>query len=75
MMNSGTSDFLNATPWIAAFFVVFGHIYNISINHPDVVHPNLPLRTMYVFGGCGHISLIVFLAWVAAPPFRMGNMQ
>jgi peptidoglycan/LPS O-acetylase OafA/YrhL len=59
MMNSGTSAFLNASRWVAAFFVVFGHVYNISVNYHDV-HPNLSQRAVHFLGGFGHISVIVF---------------
>ena len=59
-MSSGTSSFLNASRWIAAFFVVFGHIYNISYNHQAVAHSNLALRALHFLGGFGHISVIVF---------------
>jgi peptidoglycan/LPS O-acetylase OafA/YrhL len=59
MMNSGTSAFLNASRWVAAFFVVFGHVYSLSINYHDA-HPSLFLRAVHFFGGFGHISVIVF---------------
>jgi peptidoglycan/LPS O-acetylase OafA/YrhL len=61
VMNSGTSDFLNASRWIAAFFVVFGHVFNISIaNYYDVVHRNLLLRLIHFFSGFGYIAVIIF---------------
>jgi peptidoglycan/LPS O-acetylase OafA/YrhL len=61
VMNSGTSDFLNASRWIAAFFVVFGHVFNISIaNYYDVVHRNLLLRVIHFFSGFGYIAVIIF---------------
>jgi peptidoglycan/LPS O-acetylase OafA/YrhL len=59
-MNSGTSDFINASRWVAAFFVVIGHVYNISINYRGAVHPSLLVRGMHSFSGFGHIAVIVF---------------
>jgi len=60
-MNSGTSDFLNASRWVAAFFVVFGHVYNISIaEYHDAVPPSLPLRALHFLSGFGHIAVIIF---------------
>ena len=59
-MNSGASDFLNASRWVAAFFVVIGHVYNISVNYRGVVHPSLLVRGMHFFSGFGHIAVIVF---------------
>lgn len=50
-MNSGTSDFLNASRWVAAFFVVIGHVYNISVNYRGVVHPSLLVRGMHFLAG------------------------
>jgi peptidoglycan/LPS O-acetylase OafA/YrhL len=61
VMNSGTSDFLNASRWIAAFFVVLGHVYHISIaNYYHVVHPNLFLRGVNFLGEFGYMAVIVF---------------
>jgi peptidoglycan/LPS O-acetylase OafA/YrhL len=31
-MNAETSDFLNASRWIAAFFVVIFHVYSVSVD-------------------------------------------
>jgi len=60
-MNSGTSDFLNASRWIAAFLVVLGHVYHISLaNYRDAVHPNLLLRGVNFLGGFGYMAVIVF---------------
>jgi peptidoglycan/LPS O-acetylase OafA/YrhL len=65
-MNSGTSDFLNASRWVAAFFVVIGHVYNISVNYRGVVHPSLLVRGMHFFSGFGHIAVIVFCdKWIS----------
>ena len=48
-MNSGTSDFLNASRWVAAFFVVLGHVYSISLgNYNHIVHSGC-FCTLYVF--------------------------
>jgi len=61
VMNSGTSDFLNASRWIAAFFVVLGHVYHISIaNYYQVAHPNLFLRGVNFLGEFGYMAVIVF---------------
>ena len=59
-MNSGTSAFLNASRWIAAFCVVVGHVYNISINYHNIEVPSLPQRAVNFLGGFGHMSVIVF---------------
>jgi peptidoglycan/LPS O-acetylase OafA/YrhL len=59
-MNSSTSDFLNASRWIAAFFVVFGHVWHISVDYRAVAHPNLLLRGINFFSGFGYIAVIVF---------------
>ncbi len=59
-MNSGTSAFLNASRWIAAFFVVFGHVFKVSIDYHDIVNPSLALRALHFVSGFGHISVIVF---------------
>ncbi len=60
-MNSGTSDFLNASRWIAAFLVVLGHVFNISIAHYyDIPDRSLLLRGLHFFSGFAHIAVIVF---------------
>ena len=60
-MNSATSDFLNFSRWVAAFLVVFGHVYNISMDdYRNVVDPSLPLRAAHYFAGFGHMAVIVF---------------
>jgi peptidoglycan/LPS O-acetylase OafA/YrhL len=59
-MNPATSDFLNASRWIAAFFVVFQHVFNTSITYYDIVEPSLFLRAVHFFGDFGHIAVIVF---------------
>jgi peptidoglycan/LPS O-acetylase OafA/YrhL len=60
-MNSGTSDFLNASRWTAAFFVVFYHVYNLSIaSHQASMPFALFFRALHFFGGFGHIAVIVF---------------
>jgi peptidoglycan/LPS O-acetylase OafA/YrhL len=60
-MNSGTSDFLNTSRWIAAFFVVLGHVYHISIaDYRHVAQPNLLLRGVNFFGEFGYTAVIVF---------------
>jgi peptidoglycan/LPS O-acetylase OafA/YrhL len=60
-MNSATSDFLNLSRWVAAFLVVFGHVYNISMDdYRNVVDPSLPLRAAHYFAGFGHMAVIVF---------------
>jgi len=60
-MNSRTSDFLNASRWVAAFLVVIGHVFYISIAyHRDVVHPNLFLRGVNFGCGFGYMAVIVF---------------
>jgi peptidoglycan/LPS O-acetylase OafA/YrhL len=61
VMNSGTSDFLNTSRWIAAFFVVLGHVYHISIaDYRHVAQPNLLLRGVNFFGEFGYTAVIVF---------------
>ena len=60
-MNSGTSDFLNASRWIAAFLVVFNHVFNISVaDYYDIPDRSLFLRGLHYLSGFGHISVIVF---------------
>jgi peptidoglycan/LPS O-acetylase OafA/YrhL len=60
-MNSGTSDFLNASRWVAALAVVFYHVYNISVgDHDHVEHLSLFWRGVHFFGGFGHIAVIGF---------------
>jgi peptidoglycan/LPS O-acetylase OafA/YrhL len=60
-MNSGTSDFLNASRWIAAFLVVIGHVFNISVDHYyDIPDRSLLLRGLHFFCGFGYIAVIVF---------------
>jgi peptidoglycan/LPS O-acetylase OafA/YrhL len=60
-MNSGTSDFLNASRWVAALAVVFYHVYNISVGDPQhVVHLSLVWRIVHFFSGFGHVAVIVF---------------
>jgi peptidoglycan/LPS O-acetylase OafA/YrhL len=60
-MNSGTSDFLNASRWLAAFFVIFGHVYKISnAEDHNAAHSNLLLHAAHFFSGFGHIAVIVF---------------
>jgi peptidoglycan/LPS O-acetylase OafA/YrhL len=59
-MSPCTSNFLNASRWVAAFFVVIGHVYNISISYHSVVHPSFLVRGVHFFSGFGHIAVIVF---------------
>ena len=60
-MNSGTSDFLNASRWVAALAVVFFHVYNISVGDPQhVQHLSLFWRGVHFFGGFGRIAVIAF---------------
>jgi peptidoglycan/LPS O-acetylase OafA/YrhL len=60
-LNLGTSDFLNASRWTAAFFVVLGHVFNISIAHYyDIPDRNLVLRGLHFFCGFAHMAVIVF---------------
>jgi peptidoglycan/LPS O-acetylase OafA/YrhL len=59
-MNSGTSNFLSASRWVAAFFVVLYHVYSLSITNYHGVPPSLLLRGAKFFGGFGHIAVIVF---------------
>jgi len=60
-MNSGTSDFLNASRWVAAFFVVLGHVFSISIgNYYDLPHDNPLLRGIHFLSGFGYVGVIVF---------------
>jgi len=57
-MNTGTSDFLSASRWVAAFFVVIYHLYGISVlNQPS---PGLLFSGVHFFCGFGHIAVIVF---------------
>ena len=57
-MNMGTSDFLSASRWVAAFFVVIYHLYGISVlNQPS---PGLLFSGVHFFCGFGHIAVIVF---------------
>jgi peptidoglycan/LPS O-acetylase OafA/YrhL len=59
-MNPATSDFLNASRWVAAFLVTFDHVFSTSINYHDIVEPSLFLRTVHLFGSFGHIAVIIF---------------
>jgi peptidoglycan/LPS O-acetylase OafA/YrhL len=52
---------LNASRWFAAFLVVIGHVFYISIPyHRDVVHPNLFWRGVNFACGFGYMAVIVF---------------
>ena len=67
-MNSGTSDFLNASRWIAAFLVVLGHVFSISMAHYyDIPDRSLVLRGLHFFSGFGHTAVIVFFCdkWIS----------
>jgi len=60
-MNSATSDFLNASRWVAAFFVVFGHVYKIcNVQDQYVIHSSLLFHAANFFSGFGHIAVTVF---------------
>jgi len=59
-MNSGTSDFLSASRWVAAFLVVLFHVYNLSFTSHQVGPPNLLFRGVHFIGGFGHMAVIVF---------------
>jgi peptidoglycan/LPS O-acetylase OafA/YrhL len=59
-MNPATSDFLNASRWVAAFFVVLQHVFHVTINYSDIKDPSLFLRAANFFGGFGHMAVIVF---------------
>jgi peptidoglycan/LPS O-acetylase OafA/YrhL len=59
-MNSGTSDFLNASRWVAAFFVSLHHVFHITIYYSDIKDPGLFLRAANFFCGFGHMAVIVF---------------
>ena len=57
-MNSGTSDFLSASRWAAAFFVVIYHVFGISVSYSGP--QSLPFRCVHFLCGFGHIAVIVF---------------
>jgi peptidoglycan/LPS O-acetylase OafA/YrhL len=57
-MSPGTSVVLNASRWVAAFFVVFKHVFGISM--ANVGDPSLLLRGGHFFSGFGDIAVIVF---------------
>ena len=57
-MNSGTSDFLSASRWVAAFFVVIFHVFNISVSYSGP--QGLLFRCVSFLCGFGHIAVIVF---------------
>jgi peptidoglycan/LPS O-acetylase OafA/YrhL len=60
-MKAGTSDFLNASRWVAALLVVLYHVYNISIGDPNhVVQPSLFWHAVHFLCGFGHIAVIAF---------------
>ena len=59
-MNSRTSDFLNASRWVAAFFVVFFHVFKISVDYSSVVDRSLLLRGLHFLSEFGHAAVIVF---------------
>jgi len=57
-VNSGTSDFLSASRWVAAFFVVIFHVFNISVSYSGP--QGLLFRCVSFLCGFGHIAVIVF---------------
>ncbi len=58
-MNSGTSNFLNASRWVAAFLVALYHVYSVSIGD-YLGHLSLLLRGVHFFSDFGHMAVIVF---------------
>jgi peptidoglycan/LPS O-acetylase OafA/YrhL len=58
LVNSGTSDFLSASRWVAAFFVVIFHVFNISVYYSGP--QGLLFRCVHFLCGFGHIAVIVF---------------
>jgi peptidoglycan/LPS O-acetylase OafA/YrhL len=61
-ISSATSQFLDFSRWIAAFFVVFSHVRSIVLaNYPDVTSPsNVVVKAIYFAAGFGHISVVIF---------------
>ena len=59
-MNAGTSNFLNASRWVAAFFVVFYHVYNLSFTRDHLANYGFLYRCLHFLGGFGHTAVIVF---------------
>jgi peptidoglycan/LPS O-acetylase OafA/YrhL len=60
-MSSGTSNFLNASRWVAAFFVVLYHVHNLSISNYRTGAPlDLFIKGFHFFGGFGRTAVIVF---------------
>jgi peptidoglycan/LPS O-acetylase OafA/YrhL len=57
-MNAETSDFLNASRWIAAFFVVIFHAYSVSVD--SKAPPGLLFHCIHFFCVFGHSAVIVF---------------
>jgi peptidoglycan/LPS O-acetylase OafA/YrhL len=57
-MRPGTSDFLSASRWIAAFSVVIYHLYGLSVFNPSP--SSLLFRGIHFFCGFGRSAVIVF---------------
>jgi peptidoglycan/LPS O-acetylase OafA/YrhL len=60
IMNAGTSNFLNASRWVAALFVVLYHVYSLSFTRDHVENSNFFFRCLHFLGGFGHMAVIVF---------------
>jgi peptidoglycan/LPS O-acetylase OafA/YrhL len=58
LVNAETSNFLNASRWIAAFSVVIFHVYSVSVHRASP--PGLLFHCIHFFCGFGHSAVIVF---------------
>jgi peptidoglycan/LPS O-acetylase OafA/YrhL len=63
-MHTSTSNFLNASRWVAAFLVVLFHVYDISFMTPPGTDFGLLfgffIKGLHFFAGFGHAAVTVF---------------
>jgi peptidoglycan/LPS O-acetylase OafA/YrhL len=58
---AGTSDFLNASRWVAAFLVLIGHVRHlVLVDLADVRPASLATKALYLVTGLGHEAVVVF---------------
>jgi len=63
-MNERTSNFIDASRWIAAFLVLIGHIRHLILaDYKDVTiaNKNIIAKGIYFVTGLGHEAVVIFL--------------
>ena len=60
-INEKLSVYMHQVRWLAAFFVVIGHLRSLMfVNYAAVEHKNVFIRLFYFLTGFGHQAVMVF---------------